>query len=59
MLIFDNVLHTIKVVYNAYVTDNDLKGAYEKALQKIDGIVEELWGPLKHDQHRKGVKIRN
>ena len=50
ILIFDNVLHTIKVVYNAYITGEDLKGVYDKALHKIDQVVEELWGPLKHSK---------
>lgn len=54
ILIFDNVLHTIKVVYNALIIDDDLKGVYEKAIRKIDGIAEELWGPLKHSQQKKG-----
>lgn len=58
ILIFDNLLHTIKVVYNAYITDDDLKGAYDKAVQKIDEIVEELWGPLKHSQDKKGEGSR-
>lgn len=53
ILIFDNVQHTIKVVYNAYIVDDDLKGAYEKALRKIDEIVEDLWGPLKRSQSKK------
>ncbi len=54
MLIFDNHLHTIKVVHNAHIKDDDLKGAYEKAIEKIDGIVEDLWGPLKHSHYKKG-----
>ena len=54
MLIFDNHLHTIKVVHNAHINDDDLKGTYEKAIQKIDGVVEELWGPLKHSHYKKG-----
>ena len=58
ILIFDNLLHTIKVVYNAYITDDDLKGAYDKAIQKIDEIVEELWGPLKHSRYKKGEGSR-
>lgn len=58
ILIFDNVLHTIKVVYNAYIEDDDLKGAYQKALRKIDGIVEDLWGPLKHSRYKKGAEDR-
>jgi len=54
MLIFDNHLHTIKVVHNAHIKDDDLKGAYEKAIEKIDGVVEDLWGPLKHSHYKKG-----
>lgn len=56
ILIFDNVTHTIKVVYNAFITDDDLKGTYDKAVKKIDSIVNDLWGPLKRDQIKKGDK---
>jgi len=58
ILIFDNVQHTIKVVYNAYIVDDDLKGAYEKALRKIDEIVKDLWGPLKQREYKRGDECR-
>lgn len=54
LLIFDNHLHTIKVVHNAHLKDDDLKGAYDKAIEKIDGVVEDLWGPLKHSHYSRG-----
>ena len=54
ILIFDNLQHTIKVVYNAHITDGDLKSLYENALKRIDEIVELLWGRLRRKKSRKG-----
>ena len=44
LLVFDRVSHTIKVVSNAFVSD-DPAAAYEKAIDKIDGIIERLRQP--------------
>ncbi len=41
LVVFDNITHTIKVISNAHIEDTPAK-AYEKALEKIDGIVEKL-----------------
>src|SRR3990172_2466861 len=54
ILIFDNLQHTIKVVYNAHIMDGDLKSLYENALKRIDEIVELLWGRLRRKKSRKG-----
>ena len=54
ILIFDNLRHTIRVVYNAHITDDDLKSNYDNALKRIDGIVELLWGKLRHKKFKKG-----
>jgi len=41
MLIFDHLLQTIKVVSNAYI-DKDPDSAYDKAIEKIEGIISKL-----------------
>src|SRR3990172_7418595 len=53
ILIFDNLQHTIKVVYNAHITNGDLKSLYENALKRIDEIVELLWGRLRRKKSGK------
>lgn len=53
ILIFDNLQHTIKVVYNAHITDEDLKSHYENARKRIDEIVELLWGRLRRKKPGK------
>ncbi|MFQ5587307.1 MAG: anthranilate synthase component I [Nitrospiria bacterium] len=47
LLIFDNVRHRIKVVSNAFVENEDLKPAYERALLKIEAMIACLNQPLK------------
>jgi anthranilate synthase component 1 len=42
VLIFDNLKQTIKVVYNIHTEGNDIKGAYEDAVERIDKIIKEL-----------------
>ena len=54
ILIFDNLQHTIKVVYNAHIPDDDLKSHYGNAIERINEIVESLWGRLKHKKSQKG-----
>ena len=52
MLIFDHVTHKIKVL--SYVTiDGDIEAAYQRAVTKIDNLVERLNQPLKTSQHTK------
>ncbi len=42
LLIFDNVSHTIKIVSNAFVEDDDLDGLYQKTLEKIECLEDKL-----------------
>ena len=50
MLVFDHVTHKIKVL--SYVRlDGDIEGAYQKAVDKIDNLVERLSQPLQPNQH--------
>ncbi|MFA5093715.1 MAG: anthranilate synthase component I [Candidatus Omnitrophota bacterium] len=46
ILIFDHVMHKIKVVSNAFV-DNDPSGAYNEAVRKIDALIKLMNVPLK------------
>lgn len=46
MLVFDNVLQTIKIVSNAFVDGDDLSGVYEKTIRKIKALEEKLKTPL-------------
>ncbi len=46
LLIFDNARHRIKIVSNAHLQDGNLKGAYEKAVEKIDRLITRLRRPL-------------
>jgi anthranilate synthase component 1 len=41
LVVFDNLTHKIKVISNAHIEDSPQK-AYEKAQEKIDGIVRKL-----------------
>jgi anthranilate synthase component 1 len=42
LLIFDNVSHTIKIVSNAFVEDDDLDSLYQKTLKKIECLEDKL-----------------
>jgi anthranilate synthase component 1 len=42
VLIFDNLRQTIKVVCNTHTEGNDIKRAYEDAVERIDKIIKEL-----------------
>jgi len=56
LLIFDNLKHTLAIVYNAHVHDGaDLKRVYAGAMKRIDTIVSYLGKPLGKD--KKGIKI--
>ena len=43
-MIFDNVSHTIKIVSNAFVEDDDLDGLYARTLKKIEALEDKLRG---------------
>jgi len=46
LLIFDNVRHRIKVVSNAFIQEDDLRTTYDRALQKIETLIDSLKRPL-------------
>lgn len=47
VLVFDNVNHKIKIIYNAYVEDaSESETCYKKAVERIDEITERLRKPL-------------
>ncbi|MFC1983457.1 anthranilate synthase component I [Chloroflexota bacterium] len=45
MLVFDHVTHKIKVLSHVHL-DGDIEAAYQKAVDKIDNLVERLSQPL-------------
>ena len=49
VLIFDHVSHKIKVLSHAHL-DGDIEGAYQKAVDKIDKLVDRLTQPLQLGQ---------
>jgi len=47
VLVFDNISHKIKIISNAFVSDSDnVKKIYNKAVEKIEGIIEKLRFPV-------------
>jgi anthranilate synthase component 1 len=47
VLVFDNITHKIKVISNAFVSQNDdAKKTYNEAVGKIEGIIEKLRSPV-------------
>ncbi len=47
VLVFDNISHKIKIIYNAFVSDSDnVKKNYDKAVEKLEGIIERLRSPF-------------
>lgn len=49
VLVFDNVNHKIKIIYNAYVPEaKNAREAYDTAVNKIESIVKKLRKPVKH-----------
>ncbi len=47
VLVFDNISHKIKIIYNAFVSDSEnLKKTYNEAVEKIEGIIERLRSPF-------------
>ena len=50
VLVFDNVNHKIKIIYNAHVEDPETSSAcYENAISKIEEITQRLRTPLSFD----------
>jgi anthranilate synthase component 1 len=51
LLVFDNLQHSLKVVYNVHLDGKrNLQEAYAHAIKKIDTIIRELNKPLKKDK---------
>ncbi len=50
MLVFDHVTHKIKVLSHVHL-DGDIEEAYQKAVDRIDNLVERLNQPLQPSQH--------
>jgi len=57
VLVFDNVNHKIKIIYNAYVPEaKNAQHAYDTAVNKIEAIVKKLRKPVKHYQTIEDTK---
>ncbi len=54
MLVFDHVTHKIKVLSHVHL-DGDIEKAYQKAVDRIDNLVDRLNQPLEPSQHTKAV----
>ncbi len=57
VLIFDHVTHKIKVLSHAHI-DGDIEEAYQKAIGKIDKLVDRLNQPLQPRQQMNGAAIQ-
>ncbi len=51
LVIFDHAMHQIIVLANAHNTGDDPDGAYEAAIDIVDGIVDALEQPLAHHHY--------
>jgi len=54
MLVFDHVTHKIKVLSHLHL-DGDIEAAYQKAVDKINDLVDRLSQPLQLGQHTKAA----
>jgi len=54
MLVFDHVTHKIKVLSHARL-DGDIDEAYQKAVDRIDNLVDRLNQPLQPSQHTRAA----
>jgi anthranilate synthase component 1 len=52
LLVFDHLMHKIKVVSHAYL-DGDIDKSYSRAVEKIESLVERLSQPLEPSQDAK------
>jgi len=58
VLVFDNVNHKIKIIYNAYVPEaKKAREAYDTAVSKIEDIVKKLRKPVKHYKNNTNKQI--
>jgi anthranilate synthase component 1 len=59
VLVFDNVNHKIKIIYNAYVPEvKEAQEAYNTAVNKIEDIIKKLRKPVKHYKNNTNKNIR-
>jgi anthranilate synthase component 1 len=59
VLVFDNVNHKIKIIYNAYVPEvKEAREAYNTAVNKIEDIIKKLRKPVKHYKNNTYKNIR-
>ena len=58
MLVFDHVTHKIKVLSHVRL-DGDIEVAYQKAVDRIDNLVDRLNQPLPPDQHTRAHPVSN
>jgi len=59
MLVFDHVSHKIKVLSHVHL-DGDIEDEYQKAVDKIDNLVDRLSQPIKPNQDTKpSISHRN
>ena len=49
VLVFDHLTHKIKVVSHVHLDDGDVAEAYNKAVKRIDSLVDRLEQPLVHE----------
>ncbi|MBM3154985.1 MAG: anthranilate synthase component I [Chloroflexi bacterium] len=56
MLVFDHVSHKIKVLSYVHL-DGDIEEAYQRAVGKIDDLVDRLNRPLEPSQHSKTAAL--
>jgi anthranilate synthase component 1 len=54
MLVFDHVTHKIKVLSHVHL-DGDIEVAYQKAVDRIDDLVDRLSQSLQPSQHKKAA----
>lgn len=58
LLIFDNRLQKIKVVFNAFIDfDTDLKQVYQAGVSKIKELIEQLRSPLPRNFHKSSTLL--
>ena len=59
MLVFDHITHKIKVLSHVHL-DGDIENEYQKAVDKIDNLVDRLSQPIQPDQAAKpSISHRN
>ncbi|MBA7629208.1 Anthranilate synthase component 1 [subsurface metagenome] len=55
VLVFDHLTHKIKVVSHAHLDDGDVAEAYQRAVTRIDSLVDRLSQPLRQERNAPGM----